>query len=146
MSGELDDLEALSIVALVAREISNHIGVNDKTLAEFLVSLYDECNDVSEFKRNLSIIGFKLPRPAIDNIHRYISRSRSACTGSDLLNREDRNDDLPLTSSFDQYTGSQRLLPKCPVSGGNRLDSLDVSNQLLVDSFPLLEMQLLSYH
>ena len=38
----MDQLERLSLLSKICQELDNHLGVGDKVLAEYLLSLYDE--------------------------------------------------------------------------------------------------------
>jgi ATP-dependent RNA helicase DHX8/PRP22 len=69
---ELDELELLSLVAKVCTELENHIGVSDKILSEFILSLYDR--DLSVFKLRLQDNGAEFPETFVSNLHRLITQ------------------------------------------------------------------------
>lgn len=70
---DLYNLEYLSLIAKIAQEIDNYIGLSDKTLAEFVVSLHDQSKDLSEFKRKFKEIDpSAFPDSSIENIDRLI--------------------------------------------------------------------------
>lgn len=43
----------VSLVAKVTQELENHIGIKDKTLAEFIIDLAKECNNEKQFIKKL---------------------------------------------------------------------------------------------
>lgn len=69
---ELERFEYLSLVSAVQREMANHIGMDDKTLAEFLISLHDESADLKEFRAKLSESGSEFPESLISSIDRLV--------------------------------------------------------------------------
>jgi ATP-dependent RNA helicase DHX8/PRP22 len=49
----MDDFEALehlSLVSKVASEIQNHMGISDKTIAEFVIAQHEQCKNLDDFK------------------------------------------------------------------------------------------------
>ena len=73
---DLYNLEFLSLVAKITQEIVNYTGINDKTLAEFVISLHDEAKSVQEFKQRLKDTGADFPDSFVENMDRLIL----ACT------------------------------------------------------------------
>lgn len=71
-NSDLYNLEFLSLVAKITQEIDNHTGLNDKTLAEFVISLHDQSKTLPEFKSNLKSAGADFPESFIDNMDRLI--------------------------------------------------------------------------
>ena len=57
---------------LSANEILNHIGINDRVLAEFVISLHEQSKTVAEFKGKLGEVGAEFPDTFIQNIDRLI--------------------------------------------------------------------------
>ena len=47
-------------------------GINDKTLAEFVIALHDQSKTLPEFKKKLQEVGAEFPDSFIDNIDRLI--------------------------------------------------------------------------
>lgn len=74
MAGDdLYDLELLSLVAKITQEINNYIGFNDKTLAEFVISLHDEANgDLNKFKQKLRDMEAGFPDSFMESVDRLI--------------------------------------------------------------------------
>jgi ATP-dependent RNA helicase DHX8/PRP22 len=69
---DLYDLEFLSLVAKITQEIDNHTGLNDKTLAEFVIDLHDKAKTLAEFKAKLKEVGADFPESFIENIDRLV--------------------------------------------------------------------------
>lgn len=69
---ELERFEFLSLVSAVQREMMNHIGMDDKVLAEFLISLHDESADLKEFRSKLAESGSEFPDSLISSIDRLV--------------------------------------------------------------------------
>jgi ATP-dependent RNA helicase DHX8/PRP22 len=70
MADDLYDLEVLSLVNKITQEINNHTGYNDKTLAEFVISLHDESKTLAEFKQKLKDVGAGFPDAFVENLDR----------------------------------------------------------------------------
>lgn len=69
---DLYNLEFLSLVAKITQEIDNHAGINDKTLAEFVISLHDESRSLPEFKQKLQDVGAGFPDSFLENVDRLV--------------------------------------------------------------------------
>lgn len=69
---DLYNLEFLSLVAKITQEIDNHTGLNDKTLAEFVISLHDQSKTLPEFKGKLKEVGADFPESFVENMDRLI--------------------------------------------------------------------------
>jgi ATP-dependent RNA helicase DHX8/PRP22 len=68
----LESLELLSLVSKITTELSNHLGINDKTLAEFIINLHGECSSPKEFKQKLEEMGVDFPNSLAESIDRLI--------------------------------------------------------------------------
>ncbi|KAJ3221794.1 DEAH-box ATP-dependent RNA helicase prp22 [Clydaea vesicula] len=71
--GQLDDFAKLELVNLITNEVSNHTGIADKTLAEFIITLHENSKDYSTFKQQLTELGSEFPDTFIANLDRLIS-------------------------------------------------------------------------
>lgn len=69
---DIYNLEFLSLVAKITQEILNHTGLNDKTLAEFVIALHDESKSIAEFKQKLKDVGATFPDSFVENMDRLI--------------------------------------------------------------------------
>lgn len=77
--GDLERLEKLSLVSKVCTELENHLGVNDKDLAEFIIDLAEKNQSFEKFKRALlDASGEPFPDSFIANLLRIIQKMNPA--------------------------------------------------------------------
>ena len=72
-STDMDDLQSLELFSLVSRvmtELQNHLGISEKTLAEFVIDQHLKCGSFSEFKSNFEDAEF--PQSLLESIDRLI--------------------------------------------------------------------------
>jgi ATP-dependent RNA helicase DHX8/PRP22 len=58
---DLQKLEELSLVSKICTELENHLGINDKDLAEYVIALADKHPTVEKFKASLIKNGADFP-------------------------------------------------------------------------------------
>lgn len=69
----LESLELLSLVSKITSELSNHLGITDKTIAEFVIDLHERCSGPTDFKKKLSDeAGMEFPDSLAESIDRLI--------------------------------------------------------------------------
>jgi ATP-dependent RNA helicase DHX8/PRP22 len=68
----MDDLETLEVVSKVTSELQNHLGISDKTLAEFIIHQHLQCDSSVEFTKHLNSIGADFPKTLVESIDRII--------------------------------------------------------------------------
>lgn len=69
---DLESLELLSLVSKVTSELQNHLGINEKTLAEFVIAQRVECASFEDFKAKLAAVGAEFPPSLVDSIDRLV--------------------------------------------------------------------------
>ncbi|CRK24313.1 hypothetical protein BN1723_013256 [Verticillium longisporum] len=71
---DLLELELLSLVSKVTSELQNHMGVSDKTLAEFIIAQRVECADtgLAGFQKKLAALGADVPPSFVESIDRLV--------------------------------------------------------------------------
>jgi ATP-dependent RNA helicase DHX8/PRP22 len=69
---DLESLEVLSLVSKITTELGNHLGITDKTLAEFIINLHEECDSPERFKTSLAELGVEFPNSLAETIDRLI--------------------------------------------------------------------------
>lgn len=69
---DLLNLELLSLVSKVTSELQNHVGISDKTLAEFLISQRVESSGADDFRKRLDGLGADFPPSLVDSIDRLV--------------------------------------------------------------------------
>ena len=68
----LEKLEYLSLVSKICTELDNHMSMNDKDLAEFIISLAKKGKKLPKFKQLLKKNGAEFPDSFINNVFRLI--------------------------------------------------------------------------
>ncbi|PHH85730.1 hypothetical protein CDD83_11243 [Cordyceps sp. RAO-2017] len=66
------NLELLSLVSKVSSELQNHVGISDKTLAEFLIAQRLESTSSSDFRKKLETIGAEFPPSLVNSLDRLV--------------------------------------------------------------------------
>lgn len=70
---DLASLELLSLVSRITSELNNHVGINDKTLAEFVIDQHAKSGGkLSEFKNSMAALGADFPNSLVESIDRLI--------------------------------------------------------------------------
>ena len=70
---DLEQLEKLSLVSKISSELSNHIGIQDKVLAEFILHLHSEAEgSLDTFKASLGQVGADFPDSFVASLDRLI--------------------------------------------------------------------------
>ena len=70
---DLASLELLSLVSKITSELQNHLGINDKTLAEFVINQHEECGGkLPEFKSAMAALGAEFPNSLVESIDRLV--------------------------------------------------------------------------
>ncbi|KAF5385347.1 hypothetical protein D9615_001205 [Tricholomella constricta] len=70
---DLYNLEFLSLVSKITQEINNYTGLNDKTIAEFVIALHDQSNkSLLAFKAKLEEMGAGFPESLVESMDRLI--------------------------------------------------------------------------
>lgn len=69
---DLENLEVLSLVSKVTSELLNHVGIGDKTMAEFIIAQHAECNSLEEFQKKLEALGADFPQSLIESVDRLV--------------------------------------------------------------------------
>ncbi|RKF74212.1 Pre-mRNA-splicing factor ATP-dependent RNA helicase prp22 [Golovinomyces cichoracearum] len=69
---DLESLEILSLVSKVTSELQNHLGICDKTLAEFVIAQNVQCKSLQDFQETLDKMGADFPQSLIESIDRLV--------------------------------------------------------------------------
>jgi ATP-dependent RNA helicase DHX8/PRP22 len=70
---DFTSLELLSLVSKVTSELQNHLGITDKTLAEFVIDQHEKCGGkLPEFKAALAAMGADFPNSLVESVDRLI--------------------------------------------------------------------------
>lgn len=79
---ELQKLEHLSLVSKLCTELDNHLGINDKDLAEFIIDLESKNATFDAFRKALVENGAEFPDSLISNLQRIIKLMRPSSSGN----------------------------------------------------------------
>ena len=117
-SDDLYQLEFLSLVAKITQELENHVGISDKTLAEFVIDLHDKSTTLADFTGRLTAVGANLPESFVQNLDRLILRmhprfkkkkKQKTDKGEDAVEQpatsKDPNDDRELENQRRMFPG-----------------------------------------
>eukprot|EP00408_Alexandrium_pacificum_P038188 CAMPEP_0171287766 /NCGR_PEP_ID=MMETSP0790-20130122/69750_1 /TAXON_ID=2925 /ORGANISM="Alexandrium catenella, Strain OF101" /LENGTH=97 /DNA_ID=CAMNT_0011757357 /DNA_START=63 /DNA_END=353 /DNA_ORIENTATION=+ len=70
----MEALRRLSLVSKVTIEVQNHWGIEDKTLAEFIIDLGEQAASVDDFEAKLAENGAAAARPFCDRLYELIRK------------------------------------------------------------------------
>ncbi|KAL1138050.1 hypothetical protein AAG570_009745 [Ranatra chinensis] len=91
---ELRKLEHLSLVSKICSELENHLGLNDKDLAEFIINLSVKNNTFESFKKVLIENGAEFSDSFIANLLRVIQHMQSKPVEKEKANEVSTKDRL----------------------------------------------------
>lgn len=96
---DLESLELLSLVSKVTSELQNHLGINEKTLAEFVIAQRIECSSFKEFKAKLAAVGAEFPPSLVESIDRLVQTMHPQFKGKQNGSHFAEDDEKPTQSS-----------------------------------------------
>ncbi|XP_068610666.1 ATP-dependent RNA helicase DHX8-like [Brachionichthys hirsutus] len=91
---EIKRLEYLSLVSKVCTELENHLGISEKDLAEFIISLAEKHQTFEEFKAVLSKNGAEFTDAFVGNLLRLINAMRQLPSTSEAHEPKSERDKL----------------------------------------------------
>ncbi|KAI0469537.1 P-loop containing nucleoside triphosphate hydrolase protein [Xylaria cf. heliscus] len=130
---DFHELELLSLVSKVTSELQNHLGINEKTLAEFIIAQRLQCTKFAEFKDKLAGMGgASWPDSLFDSIDRLVltMHPKFKTTNGNADTQDD--DDKPTRSIREKETLFKGLsIPDKEVAATNGADEIDDTLALL---------------
>ena len=148
----MDDLESLELFSLVSRvtnELQNHLGINDKTLAEFVIDQHLKCNgNFSKFKKGLDDMGAEFPQSLMESVDRLVLTMHPKYKGKKEENGDAAAADDDLMDEFGALERKSRVFKGLAVPDREKLweedDYLDQSANdaeagAMDDTFAMLE-------
>ncbi|XP_050344925.1 ATP-dependent RNA helicase DHX8 [Nymphalis io] len=96
---EVAKLEHLSLVSKICTELDNHLGLNDKDLAEFIIDLADKNPYFDDFKKALIENGAEFSDSFMTNLLRIIQHMKPVPNAVDKSDEKD-NKSNPLANKF----------------------------------------------
>lgn len=94
---ELQKLEHLSLVSKLCTELDNHLGINDKDLAEFIIELEAKNPTFEGFRKALVDNGAEFPDSLISNLQRIIKLMKPSAGTKDTSSKSNNVDFSSLT-------------------------------------------------
>jgi ATP-dependent RNA helicase DHX8/PRP22 len=107
---DLYNLEFLSLVAKITQEIDNHTGINNKTLAEFVIELHDQSKTLADFKAKLKEVGADFPESFVENIDRLVLTLHPKHKKKSSF-EENGNDKSGADGALDEKDKQKRMFP-----------------------------------
>ncbi|KAG5729103.1 Pre-mRNA-splicing factor ATP-dependent RNA helicase prp22 [Termitomyces sp. T112] len=109
---DIYNLELLSLVAKITQELNNHIGLNDKTLAEFIIALHDQSNkSLPTFKAKLNEMEAGFPESLVENIDRLILSMHPKHKKKPSKSAEQNGKDVARDGELTEQEKQRRLFP-----------------------------------
>ena len=104
---DLESLELLSLVSRVTNELQNYLGINDKTLAEFVINQHLQFNgSFPDFKKSLDEMGAEFPQSLMESIDRLVltmhPKYKGKKAGKWRLRDAEGNDDMDLLDALEK--------------------------------------------
>jgi ATP-dependent RNA helicase DHX8/PRP22 len=95
---DLPNLEYLSLVSKICTELDNHLGVNDKDLAEFIIHMARSSDSYDAFRRKLAENDADLPDSFSSNLYRIVQKMLPTQTKKTTTIEHDDNNNLAITN------------------------------------------------
>lgn len=126
---DLLNLELLSLVSKVTSELQNHVGISDKTLAEFLISQRLESSNADDFRKRLDKIGADFPPSLVDSLDRLVLAMHPKFKGKGGQSNGEEHHTRTLEEKEKVFSGL--ALADKSVEYGNGADAIDDTLALL---------------
>ncbi|CAG9990236.1 unnamed protein product [Clonostachys byssicola] len=126
---DLMNLELLSLVSKVTSELQNHVGISDKTLAEFLISQRIESDTPDVFRKKLDGLGADFPPSLVDSIDRLVCAMHPKMKGKKSAPAEPEHHVRTMEEKEQVFSGL--ALPDKPAESGSGGDAIDDTLALL---------------
>ncbi|MCJ1482136.1 DEAH-box ATP-dependent RNA helicase prp22 [Schaereria dolodes] len=141
---DLESLELLSLVSTVTSELQNHLGISDKTLAEFVIAQHSKCSTISEFKAQLEAFDAGFPQSLVESIDRLVltmhPRYKTQRAKSSINDGGRAEEDLDKMERKKRIFKGLALPDQDPQQGDGGSDYGDESKlDILDDTFAVLE-------
>lgn len=146
----MDDLQSLELFSLVSRitgELQNHLGVNDKTLAEFVIDQHLSCGSFTEFKKILEDMGAEFPQSLMESIDRLVltMHPKYKSKKTETAGESTGDDDMDMLGALEKKARVFKGLavpdkaPSWEEEERNAVDEGDAKADAMDDTFAMLE-------
>jgi ATP-dependent RNA helicase DHX8/PRP22 len=113
---DLHNLEYLSLVSKICTELDNHLGINDKDLAEFIIHMAQESDSYDSFRRKLSENDADFPDSFTSNLYRIVQKMLPTKPKKTTLeNTNNNNNDEIKAEQSRQLTDVSLRKAMCPI-------------------------------
>jgi ATP-dependent RNA helicase DHX8/PRP22 len=126
---DLLNLELLSLVSKVTSELQNHVGISDKTLAEFLIAQRLESDTTDGFRKKLDGMGADFPPSLVDSIDRLVRTMHPKFQGNKDGDSEPQHPSRTFEEKEKVFSGL--AMPDKPGGAENGADAIDDTLALL---------------
>ncbi|KAI9375740.1 P-loop containing nucleoside triphosphate hydrolase protein [Aspergillus egyptiacus] len=149
---DLQSLEHLSLISRITNELQNHLGVNDKVLAEFVVDQHLKCASFNEFRSRMEEMGAEFPTSLLESVDRLVltmhPKYKSRNQGGDKkAGNGDGDDDMDALNALEKKA---RVFKGLAVPDreqkwddlrpdGNGAEEEDAKDSAMDDTFAMLE-------
>ena len=132
---DLQNLEYLSVVSKICTELDNHLGVNDKDLAEFVVHMAQSSDSYDLFRQKLTEIDADFPDSFSSNLYRIVQKMLpTPVKKTTITTGNDADDDLPVKGEQSrQLTDLSLRKAMCPMLSKPNDPSVRVSEDNLIE-------------
>lgn len=127
---DLLNLELLSLVSKVTSELQNHVGISDKTLAEFLIAQRLESTSSDDFRKRLDGLNADFPRSLVDSLDRLVVAMHPKFKGQNGAAHDDEHHHHRTLEENEKAFSGLALPDKTPVHDGGA-DAIDDTLALL---------------
>ncbi|EPX74738.1 ATP-dependent RNA helicase Prp22 [Schizosaccharomyces octosporus yFS286] len=134
---DLEELEYLSLVSKVASEIKNHTGIDDKTLSEFVINLYEKSKTYDEFKGNVQASGGDFADSFLQNVARLIRELHPKLKATSQVDRNSGNkktEESNITSEGDNTNRKRELFPSLSIPDHRNFENVQKDSDLMDDT------------
>lgn len=135
----------------ITGELQNHLGINDKTLAEFVIDQHLQCGSFPEFKSHLESMGAEFPQSLMESIDHLVLTMHPKYKSKKTEGTEDAtegNDDMDALDALfkglavpdrEQRWGDDGNHNGAGASGQDGVDEGDAKADAMDDTFAMLE-------
>ncbi|TVY78508.1 Pre-mRNA-splicing factor ATP-dependent RNA helicase prp22 [Lachnellula suecica] len=134
---DLESLELLSLVSKVTSELQNHLGIGDKTLAEFIISKHEGCKNLDEFQQKLEGLGGDLPQSLIESVDRLVLTMHPKYKGANGRNGTSAENGSKVAEKTKVFKGL--ALPDKELPWQDEADDMNAGPDAIDDTLALLE-------
>lgn len=131
----------------ITGELQNHLGVNDKTLAEFVIDQHLSCGSFTEFKKTLEDMGAEFPQSLMESIDRLVltMHPKYKSKKTETAGESAGDDDMDMLGALEKKARVFKGLavpdktPSWEEEEQNAVDEGDAKVDAMDDTFAMLE-------